>query len=220
MQKQHFQIRPEGLNIISLTVLAALVFAFLGWAVASVVGLVAFFFALNFFRDPERVVPDTPGVVVAPADGRVVKVQSLPDPFTGEQRTAICIFMNVFNVHVNRFPLAGTVRAISYHPGKFVNASLDKASQDNERCALHFEDEDNHTWTMVQIAGLLARRIVCYAETGDKLSRGQRFGLIKLGSRVDLYLPQGYESIVNVGEKTIAGQSIIARKSHSTSGTT
>ncbi len=220
MQNTHFHIRPEGLNIISLTVLAALVFALLGWAIASIIGLLAFFFALNFFRDPERVVPDAPGVAVAPADGRVVKVEAMQDPFTKEQRTSICIFMNVFNVHVNRFPLAGTVRAINYHPGKYINASLDKASQDNERCALNFEDEDNHTWTIVQIAGLLARRIVCYAETGDKLSRGQRFGLIKLGSRVDLYLPQGYESTVNVGDKTIAGQSIIARKSDSTPGTT
>ena len=220
MQKSHFHIRPEGLNIISLTVLATLVFSLLGWAIFSIIGLVAFFFALNFFRDPERVTPDAPGVAVAPADGRVVKVETMPDPFTGEQRTAICIFMNVFNVHVNRFPLTGTVRDISYHPGKFVNASLDKASLDNERCALHFEDEDSRTWTMVQIAGLLARRIVCYAETGDKLSRGQRFGLIKLGSRVDLYLPQGYESTVIVGDKTIAGQSIIARKNDSAPGST
>ncbi|WP_291319727.1 phosphatidylserine decarboxylase family protein [Desulfonatronospira sp.] len=220
MRKPHFHIRPEGLNIISLTLLATLVFALLGWATFSIIGLVAFFFALNFFRDPERVVPDAQGVAVAPADGRVVKVEAMQDPFTKEQRTAVCIFMNVFNVHVNRFPLTGRVRAVSYHPGKFVNASLDKASLDNERCALHFDDEDNGTWTMVQIAGLLARRIVCYAETGDSFSRGQRFGLIKLGSRVDLYLPHGYESTVNVGDKTIAGQSIIARKNDSATGST
>jgi len=212
MHDPGFHIRPEGLNIISLTTLATLVFALMGWAWAALMGLVVFALALNFFRDPERVIPDDADVAVAPADGRVVLVQVMNDPFTGEEKTTVCIFMNVFNVHVNRLPVSGTVRTIKYYPGRFFNASLDKASRKNERCALDIVDQEARSWTVVQIAGFLARRIVCLAEKGDVLSRGQRFGLIKLGSRVDLYLPRDYKSVINTGEKTIAGQTIIARK--------
>ncbi len=212
MLEPNTQIRPEGLGFILLMVLVTLVFALLGWAVPALLGLVLSFLAVNFFRDPERVIPEEPHVAVAPADGRVVRVETMPDPFTGEEKTAVCIFMNVFNVHVNRFPVSGQVRAIRYHPGKFFNASLDKASKDNERCVLDIVDEEQKEWTMVQIAGLLARRIICLAEKGDVLPRGQRFGLIKLGSRVDLYLPADYTSLVKVGEKTVAGQTIIARR--------
>ena len=212
MYKPSIGLSLEGLPFIFFTTVATLTFALLDcWFVATVL-LVALFFVLNFFRDPERVVPQEPGVAVSPADGKVIKVETMRDPMTGEDRTAICVFMNVFNVHVNRMPVAGRIARISYFGGKFLNASFDKASTDNERNSLLIEDGDGRSWTMVQIAGLIARRIICWGEEGDSLGRGQRFGLIKFGSRVDLYLPVEYEPIVRIGDKVFAGQSILARK--------
>ncbi len=208
-------ITPEGCPSIFLTALGALVFALLGWAVPALIFLVLCWFACNFFRDPERVVPDGPGLAVSPADGRIVRVERRSDPVSGESRLCVCIFMNVFNVHVNRAPVAGTVTAIRYHPGKFLNASLDKASEDNERCAYVLAEPDGGSWTFVQIAGLVARRIVCRAEKGDTLERGQRFGMIRFGSRVDVYMPDGYSPAVSCGDKVLAGQSVIARRAAS-----
>lgn len=212
MLKPSIGLSLEGLPFIFFTAMATLTFALLDcWFMATVL-LVALFFVLNFFRDPERVVPQEPGVAVSPADGKVIKVETMRDPMTGEDRTAVCVFMNVFNVHVNRMPVAGRIARISYFGGKFLNASFDKASTDNERNSLLIEDGDGRSWTMVQIAGLIARRIICWSEEGDSLSRGQRFGLIKFGSRVDLYLPAEYEPTVRIGDKVFAGQSILARK--------
>jgi len=207
------QIRPEGLNAIIMVILGTIVFALHGWVFLSLMGLVLTGLVLNFFRDPERVVPDDQDIVVSPADGKVVKIGVMTDPFTGENRQAVCVFMNVFNVHVNRMPVSGKIESIRYYPGRFFNASLDKASTDNERCAWLIKDKSDQNWTMAQIAGLVARRIVCLAERGDFLERGDRYGLIKFGSRVDLYLPKGYEIKVSKGDKTIAGQTILARKS-------
>lgn len=212
MHKPSIGVSLEGLPFIFFTTVAALIFALIGCWIMAVVLLVVLFFVLNFFRDPERVVPREPGVAVSPADGKVIKIEIMRDPLTGEDRTAICVFMNVFNVHVNRMPVAGRIGQISYFGGKFFNASFDKASTDNERNTVQIEDRDGRTWTMVQIAGLIARRIICWVESGDELARGQRFGLIKFGSRVDLYLPDGYEPIVRIGEKVFAGQTILARK--------
>jgi phosphatidylserine decarboxylase len=169
---------------------------------------------MNFFRDPERVIPQEEDVAVSPADGKVVKIETMRDPLTGKDQTAICVFMNVFNVHVNRAPVGGTVEAIRYYPGKFLNASLDKASTDNERNALRIMDKDGKGWTVVQIAGLIARRIICWTEPGDTLGRGDRFGLIKFGSRLDLYLPDGYVPCVRIGDTVLAGQTILASKEH------
>ncbi len=212
MHKPSIGLSLEGLPFVFLTAVATLTFAILDcWFMATLL-LVVLFLVLNFFRDPERVVPQEPGVAVSPADGKVIKVQTMRDPLTGEDRTAVCVFMNVFNVHVNRTPVAGRISRISYFGGKFINASFDKASEDNERNALLVEDAEGKTWTVVQIAGLIARRIICWAEEGDSLARGQRFGLIKFGSRVDLYLPSDYESAVRIGEKVFAGQSVLARK--------
>ena len=210
MLKSTIGVCLEGLPIIFIVALATIVFALLGWKVVAVVGLIATLFVLNFFRDPERVVPQEPCLAVAPADGKVVKIEKMKDPFSGQEKTAICIFMNVFNVHVNRSPVAGQVEGIKYFPGKFFNASLDKASKDNERNALLIKDKDGQLWTVVQIAGLIARRIVCWTEQGDSLKRGERLGMIKFGSRVDLYLPDGYEPMVKVNDKVFAGQSIVA----------
>jgi phosphatidylserine decarboxylase len=212
MHKPSIGLSLEGLPFIFLTTVATLTFALLDcWFMATLL-LVALFFVLNFFRDPERVVPQEPGVAVSPADGKVIKVETMPDPMTGEDRTTVCVFMNIFNVHVNRMPVEGRISRISYFGGKFINASFDKASTDNERNAVQVEDLDGNSWTVVQIAGLIARRIICWSEEGDSLRRGQRFGLIKFGSRVDLYLPAGYEPSVRIGEKVFAGQSILARK--------
>lgn len=212
VRKARIGITAEGVPSIALSALAALIFAILGCAVMAVVFLLLTFFCCNFFRDPERVTPQTEGLAVSPADGKIVKIAEMPDPFTGEPRRCICIFMNVFNVHVNRMPVSGTIEDILYHPGLFLNASLDKASKDNERCSYLVKDKEDNAWCMVQIAGLVARRIVSRVDIGDTLERGDRFGMIKFGSRVDVYLPQGYSPSVRLGEKVLAGQSVIAKK--------
>lgn len=210
MRKPSYGITPEGAPSIGLTALASLVFAMLGLCWPALLFLVLCFFCCNFFRDPERVVPHSHSVAVCPADGKVVKVTNMPDPFTGESRLCVCIFMNVLNVHVNRSPVEGKVADIAYHPGKFLNASFDKASTDNERCAYSLQDSEGRLWTMVQIAGLVARRIVCRVDIGDGLKKGDRFGMIKFGSRVDVYLPEGYKPKVTVGQKVLAGQTVLA----------
>ena len=191
-------MRPASCGITPET---ALVFACLGWPVPAVLALALCWFAFHFFRDPERVVPTAPGLAVSPADGRVIRIERKPDPLTGDERTCISIFMNVFSVHVNRS-----------WPGKFVNAAYDKAATDNERCGYLLRGEDGAAWTMVQIAGLIARRIVCRMSEGDALERGQRYGMIRFGSRVDLYLPEGYVPSVNIGEQVFAGQSTLATR--------
>ncbi|EPR42664.1 Phosphatidylserine decarboxylase proenzyme [Desulfovibrio sp. X2] len=210
MKRPSIALAPEGVPYIFMFAFAGIVFALLRWPFLAVLGLAATIFSLHFFRDPERVPPHDEDVAVAPADGKVVKVGQAEDPITREPRTVICIFMNVFDVHVNRAPAAGTVTRIEYIPGAFLNASLDKASEDNERCMLRIEDGER-SWTVVQIAGLVARRIVTWADTGDALTRGLRFGMIKFGSRVDVYLPHDYEPCVAEGERTVAGQTALAR---------
>ncbi len=212
MHKPSSGITPEGIPSIGLSALAALVFALLDWWFPSLLSLGLLAFSLHFFRDPERVVPTTPDVAVSPADGKIIKISHMTDPFTGEMRQCICIFMNVFSVHVNRSPVAGTVDAIAYHPGEFINASFDKASHDNERCAYALKDTQGESWSMVQIAGLIARRIVCRVEPGEPLNRGERFGMIKFGSRVDVYLPPSYTPAVGIGQQVFAGQSVLAQK--------
>lgn len=210
MRKSSVGITPEGAPSIGLCALCSLVSALLGWGVPAVAFLVLTFFCCNFFRDPERVVPRGEGIAVSPADGKIIKISALSDPFTGRPGLCICVFMNVFNVHVNRSPVEGKITDIAYHAGKFFNASLDKASRDNERCAYRIEGADGGVWSMVQIAGLVARRIVCRVAVGDELARGERFGMIKFGSRVDLYLPDNYEPRVSVGQNVLAGQTILA----------
>lgn len=206
-------ITPEGWPIIGLCAFTALIFVLMGCWPMSLIFVILAWFSCHFFRDPERVVPQEPGLAVSPADGRVIRIDRREDPITGEARLCICIFMNVFSVHVNRSPVQGTVERIRYFAGRFFNAAWDKAATDNERCAYLLRDAEGGQWTMVQIAGLIARRIVCRVDEGDTLARGQRYGMIRFGSRVDLYVPEGYSSEVRVGEQVFAGQSIIARKS-------
>jgi len=167
-------------------------------------------FVVQFFRDPRRTIPTAPGIVVAPADGRVVMVGRARDPYLDRDALKISIFMNVFNVHSNRSPVDALVSKRWYHPGSFLNAALDKASVENERMALHLRTQDGTDITCVQIAGLVARRILCYANESDSLARGQRYGFIRFGSRVDLYLPTTATSKVSVGDVTMGGVTSVA----------
>ncbi|MDR2892917.1 MAG: phosphatidylserine decarboxylase family protein [Deltaproteobacteria bacterium] len=212
MRKPSIGITAEGFHSISLLAFVSLIFAIYGCWPVSLLFLLLTAFAMHFFRDPERVTPTAPGLAVSPADGKIIRISNLPDPISGEVRQCISIFMNVFSVHVNRMPVAGKISAIVYKPGRFLNASLNKASEDNERCCYAVTDPDGETWQMVQISGLIARRIVCRVDEGDELGRGERFGMIKFGSRVDLYLPAGYTPGVMVGDIVMAGQTVVARK--------
>jgi len=168
-------------------------------------------FMLQFFRDPPREVPDDPRAVVSPADGRIVAVERVRDPWLERDALKISVFMNVFNVHSNRSPVDGAVKKRWYHAGSFVNAALDKASTGNERNALWFRARSGQDVTCVQIAGLVARRILCYVGEGAELSRGQRYGFIRFGSRVDVYLPLDAEAKAALGDKVYAAESVIAR---------
>lgn len=212
MLKPSVGVALEGIPYIIIAAFATLIFAVIGCWPMAVLGLAVTCFIGHFFRDPERVGPEDAEAVCSPADGRVIKVGQAPDPITGEMRQVICVFMNVLNVHVNRMPVSGKVELIRYIPGKFFNASFDKASTDNERNVMVITGKGNQRFTVVQIAGLIARRIVCWAEPQDKLKRGERFGLIKFGSRVDLYMPDGYVSLVSVGDTVVAGETALAEK--------
>jgi phosphatidylserine decarboxylase len=167
-------------------------------------------FVLQFFRDPAREVPDEPRAVVSPADGRIVMVGRAQDPYLKREALKISVFMNVFNVHSNRAPVDGLVKERWYHPGAFVNAALDKASLENERNALWLRTAGGADVTCVQIAGLIARRILCYVDAGAQLVRGQRFGFIRFGSRVDVYLPLDAEPKAAIGDKVYAAQTVLA----------
>jgi len=212
MLKPSVGVALEGLPYIIISAFMTLLFAILGWWILVLVGLGLTCFIGHFFRDPERVGPEDVEAVSSPADGKIIKITREADPVSGEDRQVIAVFMNVFNVHVNRMPVSGKIELVRYIPGKYFNASFDKASTDNERNIVVVTGKGNQRFTMVQIAGLIARRIVCWAEPADKLKRGERFGLIKFGSRVDLYIPDGYVPTVNVGDKVIAGETALAVK--------
>jgi phosphatidylserine decarboxylase len=204
---------PVGRPFIVGGIVALLVGA-LFWHPLFWLGLLFTLFCLYFFRDPERVPPARAGVVVAPADGKVVSVApAAPPPELGlgqEPRWRVAIFLSVLDVHVNRVPADGTVTRIAYRHGRFVNASLDKASELNERNALALRLPDGREMAVVQIAGLIARRIVCHAREGDAVTGGARFGIIRFGSRTDLYLPPGVRPLVAEGQTMIGGETVIA----------
>jgi phosphatidylserine decarboxylase len=181
----------------------------LGWAWSWPFWII-FVFVLQFFRDPGRLVPLVKDAVLSPADGRVIIVEKTFDPYARRDALKISVFMNVFNVHSNRSAVNGIVKQIEYFPGKFVNADLDKASTENERNAIII-DSNGHIVTLVQVAGLVARRILCYAHLGDKLKKGERYGFIRFGSRVDVYLPLEAEPLVSVGDIVSATSTILAK---------
>lgn len=201
--------RPFILGGAAVALIGLFVGAWLFW-----LGLLFALFCLYFFRDPERVPPARPGAVIAPADGRIVSVgQAVPPAELGlgpAPRWRVAIFLSVLDVHVNRAPADGTVTRIAYRHGKFVNASLDKASEGNERNALALRLPDGREMAVVQIAGLIARRILCYVREGDAMRAGSRFGLIRFGSRTDIYLPDGVQPLVSVGQTMIGGETVIA----------
>lgn len=202
--------RP-GLVFIIASALIFLICVLAGWRCLSVITFFITCFVSWFFRDPERPTPPE-GFGLSPADGRIIKIENLDDnPYTNGPAKKISIFMNVFNVHVNRVAIDGQLASQIYHPGTFVNADLDKASVNNERNALILNTEQGPV-AMVQIAGLIARRIVSWVAEGDQLQRGQRFGMIRFGSRVDLYIPVNSEVMVTIGQKVSAGWSPIWRK--------
>ena len=178
-----------------------------------IAGVVLTLWCVYFFRDPERITPVREGLIISPADG-VVKMIDTPPPkelnMGDKDRWRICVFMNVFNVHVNRIPISGTVTALNYRPGKFLNASLDKASELNERQSLGLTLDGGKDIAFVQIAGLVARRILCDVTEGKEMKTGERFGMIRFGSRVDVYLPDGVKPMVAVGQTAIAGETVIA----------
>ncbi len=209
--KNHNQpVAVEGYPFIGLFAFVTLVLALLGWAFLTFLALCLTLFSVYFFRNPERVVPDNAEAVVAPADGKVVFVGKVNDErcFHGEA-VKVSIFMSVFNVHVNRVPFPGKIVDMFYNKGQFLNASLDKASLDNEQGGIILEAANGKRLLFVQIAGLIARRIVTYPKVGDLLNKGERYGLIRFGSRVDVYFPADAEVIVRLGERTVAGETII-----------
>jgi phosphatidylserine decarboxylase len=207
----HSIIAREGWPFLAISFLASLLvqslcgflWALPFWAIS--------LFILQFFRDPGRDVPHEPLAVLSPADGRIVAVEKARDPYLEREALKISVFMNVFNVHSNRSPVDGTVKQRWYHAGSFLNAALDKASLENERNALWLQTRGGADVTCVQVAGLIARRILCYVERGAVLERGQRYGFIRFGSRVDVYLPPDAEVKAALGDKVYATESILAR---------
>lgn len=206
----HSIIAREGWPFLAIALVVALALSWLGVIALAVLGWIAFAFVLQFFRDPARTIPGAPNAVLSPADGRIVKVEKVRDPYLDRDALKISVFMNVFNVHSNRSPVDGSVVARWYHPGSFLNAALDKASLENERNALHLRTAAGQDVTCVQIAGLVARRILCYVDAGAALKRGDRYGFIRFGSRVDVYLDPAAVPKVAVGDKVAATETILA----------
>ena len=205
----HPIIAKEGWPFLTVSLLvAAGVTWFWGWW--SIPFWIIYFFILQFFRDPPREIPQGEGLVLCPADGRVLLVGVAKDPYRNVDALKISVFMNVFNVHSNRSPADALVKDVIYNKGLFVNASFDKASSDNERNALILKMDDGTEISCVQIAGLIARRILCYVKPGDRLKRGQRYGFIRFGSRVDVYLPTDARPRVAIGDKVKATTTVIA----------
>ena len=206
----HPVLAREGWVFIATSVLAAAAVAwFAGWLWSIPLWLVAVFI-IQFFRDPARTPPTGENLVLAPADGRIVSVERVRDPYLEREALRLSVFMNVFNVHSNRSPVDGDVREIWYSAGAFLNAALDKASASNERNALWLRTERGVDVTCVQVAGLIARRILCYVKPGMRLRRGERFGFIRFGSRVDVYLPADAEPRARVGDVVYASRSVLA----------
>ena len=206
----HPIIAREGWPFLAAAVLAALV---VGWAAGwwwSLPLWVVVLFIAQFFRDPPRQIQGDERSVLAPADGRIVAVERADDPYLDRPATKVSVFMNVFNVHSNRSPVDGEVKRTWYAPGAFINAALDKASLENERNALWLKADAGPDVTCVQIAGLVARRILCYAKAGDRVHRGERFGFIRFGSRVDVYLPAEARVKVELGQRVYAASTILA----------
>jgi phosphatidylserine decarboxylase len=210
MQNQDQPVAREGYPFIALFGFVTLVFALLGWTLLTLLLLSLTLFSVYFFRNPERVIPEGENLVIAPADGKVIFVGEVEEErYFKERVTKVSIFMSVFNVHVNRVPCSGKVVEMYYNKGEFVNAYYDKASDANEQSGILLETDNGQRILFVQIAGLIARRIVTYPIIGDLLQRGARYGLIRFGSRLDIFFPKNSDVVVTLGEKTVAGETIL-----------
>ncbi|MBT5073454.1 MAG: phosphatidylserine decarboxylase [Kordiimonadaceae bacterium] len=207
-------IHREGHKFIGVFAVVTFMFFLMDLDFMVTIGIILTLWCAYFFRDPDRITPQKEGLIIAPADGVVQSVKTSVPPaeldMGDEQRIRVSIFMNVFDVHVNRVPADGKIIRQVYTPGKYLNASLEKACEDNERHALLLETTSGKYVAFVQIAGLVARRILCWAEDEKEMKAGERFGLIRFGSRVDVYLPKGVNSLVSVGQRAIAGETVIA----------
>jgi phosphatidylserine decarboxylase len=205
-----FPIAKAGVPMILAGAFITAIFALLGFVLPALLGLGATLGVCFFFRDPDRVIPSKPGAIVSPADGKVIAAGIVNEtPFYDGPCKKVSIFMSVFNVHVNRSPIEGAVKKIAYFPGKFFAAHRDKASRDNEHNAVWLESPSGWQMCVVQVAGLIARRIICYVREDQQMLRGQRFGIICFGSRLDVYLPPAAELSVKVGEKVRAGTTVL-----------
>ena len=210
MRQPQAPVNIEGYPFIFLFSLATIIAAIFHCPLVTGVLFTLTIFSLAFFRDPDRFTPETSTGIISPADGKIIVLENVAtNPFTQEAALKVSIFMNVFNVHVNRIPFSGTVTNIHYRPGLFYSADSEKGAQHNEYCAIVSETQDGQKMAFVQIAGLIARRIVCWLECGDQVTSGKRFGLIRFGSRVDLYLPPSAEPCISLGQKVKAGETII-----------
>ncbi len=203
-------ISNDGYRFILPLIASTALFFYLDWCIAGGLSALALLFVVNFFRDPERDIPTQVGLVVSPADGKVVEIQEDTDPLLSDPMVRISVFLNVFNVHVNRVPVPGRILAIRYNKGKFLNAANHKASLDNEQNAVLIES-GSHNILVKQIAGLIARRIVCWVKEGQSMEVGERFGLIRFGSRTDIFLPKGSTIDVTIGDKVKGGSSILGK---------
>jgi phosphatidylserine decarboxylase len=200
----------EGYPFIGFAALSAVIASLLDYDFIGMSALACTAFLLYFFRDPERITPDDEDVIVSPADGKVILVEKVfDDRFVNEHVYKISIFMNIFNVHVNRMPMSGRVSAIEHEPGRFYSANTDRAALENEFCAVTVNTSSEVRYAVVQVAGLIARRIVCWITKGDAISKGQRFGMIRFGSRVDLYLPLKTQIEISPGQKVRAGETVL-----------
>ena len=209
MNYPHPLIAREGWPFLAAAVAAAALASWYG-ALWSIPLWIVAAFVLQFFRDPGREAPGDANTVASPADGRVVAVEKAHDPYLGREAVKVSVFMNVFNVHSNRAPVDGQVKQVWYHAGSFLNAALDKASTENERNALWIRADAGADVVCVQVAGLIARRILCYVKAGDRLARGQRYGFIRFGSRVDVYLPPNARIKAALGDKVYAASTVLA----------
>ena len=210
MAKNQWPVAKEGLPFLVPSALLTIFLGGMGWKVLMSLGILLTIFIAFFFRNPKRKIPSLQNIILSPADGRIVHVgECEEDRFLREKALKVSIFMSLFNVHINRAPAAGKVLERSYHPGRFLVASVDKASLLNEQNAFVLETEDQFKILLIQIAGFVARRIVCYAKAGDTLRKGEIFGLIRFGSRIDLYLPTEVKLIVRIGQHVKGGESII-----------
>lgn len=210
MKEPKIPVALEGYPFIAFGVFSTIVAAILGLTIATLVFFLLTAFTLYFFRDPERTAPDEEDAMVSPADGKIIRIEKVfDDKFVKEHVYKVSIFMNIFNVHVNRMPFPGEIQQIIYSPGNFYSANSERGALENEYCAVTFKTPTNKELAVVQVAGLIARRIVCWAQKGDHYAKGQRFGLIRFGSRVDMYLPLQTQLEVTQGQKVRAGETVL-----------